>query len=234
MTDLWYYSESGQSCGPVSLDALIRALSLEENAGRVLIWRHGFDDWRPAEDVSEVAQKLPPLPSPPAEVRGPAVTADDATEFKHVKPDPSGIGGWLGLVALGQVVGILRLIVSLAQYYASVKQEIWTRFALAMWGEAALNAGFVCLCIYTASLLFRHSRSFPGFFIAQEVWGVLVPLVDPLWVSFAISQAVHKPVVELLTIDPRQGGRVIVGAIGAAIWIPYILRSRRVANTFTK
>jgi hypothetical protein len=42
----------------------------------------------------------------------------------------------------------------------------------------------------------------------------------------------NKPIFDLLTLDAKEGGQVIAGVIGAAIWIPYILRSRRVANTF--
>jgi hypothetical protein len=40
--------------------------------------------------------------------------------------------------------------------------------------------------------------------------------------------------VELLSIDPKDGGQLIAALIGAVVWIPYIRKSRRVANTFTQ
>jgi hypothetical protein len=37
-----------------------------------------------------------------------------------------------------------------------------------------------------------------------------------------------------LSIDPKDGGQLIAALIGAVVWIPYIRKSRRVANTFTQ
>jgi hypothetical protein len=77
-----------------------------------MVWRHGFDDWKPADEVSEVAQQLfrpPPLrpgPPPVPTIREPAVPVEDAVEFKNVRPPLTGIGGWLGLLAFGQVIGM--------------------------------------------------------------------------------------------------------------------------------
>ncbi|MBR0847106.1 DUF2569 family protein [Bradyrhizobium diazoefficiens] len=240
MTDLWYYAEGGQPRGPLSLVELIPLLARISDPRHVKIWRHGFEDWKAVEDVREVAQQLfrpPPLtPAPPplATVREPVVTAEEAGEFRNVKPELTGIGGWLGLLAFGQVMGILRLIVSVGQYMQSISDDTWKRFPTAIWGELVMNAGLICLCIYTASLLFSHSRRFPSFFIAQMACAILLPLVDLFWIASIISISLNRPIGEFLSIEPREGGQMIAGAIGAAIWIPYVLRSRRVANTFIK
>lgn len=91
----------------------------------------------------------------------------------------------------------------------------------------------VWLGVYTAVLLFRHSRHFPRFFIGQMIFVICMPLLDLLWVASMIAFALNSPISEHLKIEPKEGGQMIAGAIGAAIWIPYILRSRTVANTFT-
>jgi hypothetical protein len=44
----------------------------------------------------------------------------------------------------------------------------------------------------------------------------------------------NKPISEFLTLEANEGMQMFAAVIGAAIWIPYILRSRRVANTFTQ
>jgi len=238
MTDFWYYDGGGQARGPVSHAELILLLARIADPRRVMIWRDGFEHWKAVEDVHEVAQQLfppPPLVSaPPPTVREPVVDAGDAAEFKNVKPELTGIGGWLGLVAFGQVVGILRLLVSLGQYYPTIDDELWKRFPVALWGEAALNAAMVGLVVSTTVLLFRHSRHFPSFFISQTIFVIVMPLVDLVWLALIFALATNKPISEFLTLEAKEGAQMFVAVIGAAIWIPYVLRSRRVANTFTQ
>ena len=240
MADLWYYDEGGQARGPLSHAELIPLLARIADPRRVMIWRDGFERWKAVEDVHEVAQQLFPRhysdlrPPPPPAIREPVVDAGDAAEFKNVKPELTGIGGWLGLVAFGQVVGILRLLVSLGQYYPTIDDELWKRFPTALWGEAVLNAAMVGLVVCTTVLLFRHSRHFPSFFIWQMIFGIVMPLVDLVWLASIFAFATDKPISEFLTLEAKEGAQMFATVIGAAIWIPYILRSRRVANTFTR
>jgi uncharacterized protein DUF2569/uncharacterized protein DUF4339 len=235
MTHFWYYGEGGQTRGPVPHADLIPLLARIADPRRVMIWRDGFDDWKAVEDVHEVAQQLfsPPLlgSSPPPVVREPAV---DAAEFKDVKPELSGIGGWLALVAFGQVAGILRLVVSLGQYYTTISDDLWKRFPVALLGEFVLNAAMIGLVVWTTVLLFQHSRRFPGFFIWQTFFSIVVPLVDLVWIASMFSLATDRPIAEFLIVETNEGMRMFASVVGAAIWIPYMLLSRRVANTFTQ
>jgi hypothetical protein len=241
MTELWYYAEGKETRGPVSIAELVPVLARIADARRVLIWRHGFDNWKAVEEVGEVAQQLlrpPPLdrelsPLPPP-VREPTVDADDAAHFKDVKPELTGIGGWLGLLAFGQVIGILRLIASLGQYYTTLDAQVFANFPAAIWGEAAMNAAVAGLCVYSTVLLFRRSRDFPRIFVWQMIFVICMPLADLLWVAFTISRATSRPISDFLTIEPAEGSQMVAGVIGALIWIPYVRRSRRVANTFTR
>ena len=238
MLAVWYYTEGGERRGPLPLAELVPLLAQIADLQQVKLWRHGFDDWKPVGEVREVVQRLSQLPSVSA--RDPIVAIDGTTEldgtteFNSTGPEPSGISGWLGLLAFGQVMGILRLIVAVGQYFQTTRGDIWERFPIALWGEVVMNAAFICLWIYTAWLLFNHSRRFPGFFIAQMVCAIFFPLVDLLWVAAIFSVSLDRPMSAFLTIEPVEGARMILGAIAAAIWISYVLRSRRVANTFTK
>src|ERR1043166_7943838 len=109
---IWYYADGGTQKGPCSLEELIEALSKTSDPVNVLVWRNGFDEWRAVDQVREVATKLfrpPPLPRAPARpeptAREPSVSEVEAAQFKGVEPQLAGIGGWLVLVAIGQVLG---------------------------------------------------------------------------------------------------------------------------------
>jgi len=245
MTDLWYYAEGEQARGPLSLTELVPLLTRIPDPRRVMIWRQDFIDWKPVEEVREVAQEVfrpPPLnkaPPPPvadaaAPIREPAVNVDDAAAFKNVKPELTGLGGWLALIAFGQVVGILRFVVELGKYYQALQPQVWTQFPTAMWGETALNAGLMWLFVYTTVLMFRHSQHFPRFFIAQFVAVICTPFIANLWAGLTLGLATGKPMTEFMSMDIKEVGQLIASMIGAAIWIPYILRSQRVRNTFVK
>ncbi|MCA1378317.1 MULTISPECIES: DUF2569 family protein [unclassified Bradyrhizobium] len=240
MADSWYYAEGGQRRGPFSISELLTLLAGIADPRRVLVWRHGFENWKPAGEVHEITQQLlqspPPSPaSPPVEViREAAAPAEDGASFKDVQPEMTGISGWLGLLAFGQMIGIVRLVVNTAQYVQSISSETWVQFSIVFWGEIAMNVALIGLAIWTAVLLFMHSRRFPAFFIVQMICAVLIPLIDLVWVASIFSIGLNRPFGDFFTIEPLQVARMVVGAISAAIWITYVLRSRRVANTFTE
>jgi hypothetical protein len=73
MTELWYYAEGEETRGPLSIAELVPVLARIADPRRMMIWRHGFDDWKAVENVREIAQQVfrpPPLkrassPPPP-------------------------------------------------------------------------------------------------------------------------------------------------------------------------
>ncbi|WGD52913.1 DUF2569 domain-containing protein [Bradyrhizobium sp. CB1650] len=167
-------------------------------------------------------------------MREPAVDAEDAAHFKDVKPELTGLGGWLALVGFGQVTGNLRFLVSIGEYYSKMDGQLFTKFPTTMWGEAAMNGALVWLFAYTSLLYFRRSRNFPRYFIFQFVAAICAPIGALLWAAFTIALATGRPFADFLSFDSKDGGQLVAAMIGAAIWIPYIRKSRRVANTFTQ
>ncbi|KRR25894.1 hypothetical protein CQ14_32950 [Bradyrhizobium lablabi] len=220
MLAVWYYNDGGEPRGPLPLAELLPLLSQIADRQHVKVWRHGFDDWKPVGEVREVARHLP--------------VAAEGAEIKNIEPELSGIGGWLGLLAFGQVMGILRQVVAVGQYPQTISDDIWRRFPIALWGEMGMYAALIGLSIYTAWLLFNHSRRFPGFFLVQMVCAIFFPIVDLFWVATIFSVSLDQPMSKFLTVEPLEAGKMLVTAIASAIWISYVLRSRRVANTFTK
>ena len=245
MTDLWYCAEGDETRGPVSLTELVPLMAGKADPRRVLIWRDGFAQWKPLEEVREVAKEVfrppplhksapppPPVSDPPV-IREPAVDAEDAAAFKNVKPELSGLGGWLTLVALGQIIGFLRFAVDVGKYYAKdLDEKVWTQFPLTMWGEAAMNVFLAALFVCTIVLMFRRSREFPRYFIAQFPVVILTPFVSNLWVALTLAAATGKSMTEFMSMTEKEAVGIFTTIVGAAIWIPYMLRSQRVKNTF--
>ena len=65
MTEPWYYAKGEETRGPLSIAELVPVLARIADPRRVMIWRHGFDDWKAVEGAREVAQQLfrPPPPA---------------------------------------------------------------------------------------------------------------------------------------------------------------------------
>jgi hypothetical protein len=186
----WYYAEGDKSVGPLTLADMTAILSRVPNARNVLVWQDGFSSWLKVQDVPELAQhviKPPPIPvsakPPPIPVSvprlrqsaSPAPTSPTVTGEVRTKYEPSetnkkdlvGIGGWLILVAIGQVLGPLKFTAFLFNYYTSLDDNFWTKFPIACYGEAFLNVSVLAIACYTSYLFFTKSKLFPTFFVYE-------------------------------------------------------------------
>jgi uncharacterized protein DUF2569/uncharacterized protein DUF4339 len=211
MNGTWYYAEGNTQRGPVSLAELTSALfRTAQQPSSVLVWRPGLETWQPAESIAEVAAAL---------ARNAALT---------------GMGGWLILIAFGQVVTPLRLFVEVGHYYATLDHGLFERFPVTLVGEALMNVAVAVLAVTTAVLFFRKSRRFPAFFIGEMVVALLTGPVSMAWVSLVLGVESDQPALDILLpmLTPREITQQILAVIGCAVWIPYVMKSRRVANTF--
>jgi hypothetical protein len=227
-TDKWWCRQFGIQYGPMSLSELkdkLRGVDTRE----VSILRNSFEDWKRVEDVPEFraeAQK-PPESITVGEVRSPVATK---------KKELVGIGGWLILVAFGLVVGPLKFLVSMLTYFSGLQADYWEKYPIGMYGEGILYASVLVIMCWTTYLFFTKSSSFPRFFIFQYAALILLYPLDIIFSAAVLSAYTGKAVEDFVDkmVDPKDMGQWIVLMIAAAIWIPYILRSKRVANTFGK
>jgi len=251
MDAIWYYAEGDKAVGPLSLPEMSAILSRVSDAGNVFVWRDGFPKWIKAENVPDLAPyaiKSAASPvSPPRRLQEPKATVTSPAVFGGVHAqhepsrkkdgDPIGIGGWLILVAIGQVVGPLRLIHSLfgyyvSTYYANLDRDLSMLYAITFFGETVLNMSVVAIVGCATYFFFTKSGLFPVFFVYECVAYIIrLPLLIALkeatlgaytgeWISIAL--------------DRRLVGEWIATIILAAIWLPYIRLSKRVANTFRR
>jgi len=224
MADEWFYPEGQDTRGPVSLAALVPILAKSPNPGSVLVWRQGMADWQAAASMPEIAGRLSSAPADKP-------TTTPASNTPGV-PALKGIGGWLVLVAIGQVLGPLRTLVSIAAYYANIDARLFEKFPAAAYGEVLLNVAMLVLVLCTSILFFRKSRKFPRFFIIEWIAIGILPLLDAVWAALTISLYAGQSFSSLLSLDPQGSIQIAAAIIVGPIWITYILRSRRVANTF--
>jgi len=154
-----------------------------------------------------------------------------------MKPDgPVGIGGWLILPVIALFVGPVRLATLVAlDYLPLFERAVWGNlttpgsalyhplWAPAIWFELASAIVLVAFDLWVLVLLFRRSPQFPKAFVAFALVNLFLTLADSVLV-LQIPAVAQKGF---------PGTREIGGALAfAALWVPYMLVSKRVRNTF--
>lgn len=150
---------------------------------------------------------------------------------------PRGIGGWLILPAIGLFVFPVRVAISLiTDYWPLFQGGVWRNLTAPgsevyhpLWApviavEIAFKAGFVLLDLALLYLLFARSHRFPKAFIAFAL----------LYLAFVVGDAAvawQIPAVAARGLE-GVGAEVAPSLVVAAIWVPYMLVSKRVRNTF--
>jgi len=149
---------------------------------------------------------------------------------------PEGLGGWLILVAIGLCVQPVLLLKAIADNVAIFDPDTWRALTTPgvpayhpLWAPLLLGETGVNLVLFAWSgvllyVFFAKRRGFPRLVVAYMGVSLAAVLAD-----LALARAIPSAQAHLTASDYRQVGR---SAISAAVWIPYFLRSRRVAATF--
>lgn len=160
-------------------------------------------------------------------VDGPTFTPMLLDDDRHLE----GIGGWLILVALGVVLTPVTLLFSMVKTYLPLftTPHIWEILqtqprlhALVMF-EAASNIIFFLISLALLYLFFQKKRSFPTFYIIFLVLHAVVLVADLVFAYIIVPNA---------TMSPQLMAAALRSVVGAMVWIPYMLLSRRVKVTF--
>jgi len=151
-------------------------------------------------------------------------------------PKPSGLGGWLVLVGAGLILSPLMITVLMVKTIApivrdgsweaisSASSDVYNPALVAFFAcELLVNLGFVVASVWLLVLFFRRSRKFPSLFVAYCVVNLAFVVLDAWIVSWLL------PEIPMDDEDMREMARTVLNCL---IWVPYMLRSRRVKNTF--
>jgi hypothetical protein len=146
----------------------------------------------------------------------------------ETKPaEPAGLGGWLILLGIGQVLSPIQFAVRVVGIYGSLPEGLIAQQPVAFAGDVVIRLSVLVLFIVSAWLFFNKRRSFPNFFIVSMTAAFLMPFVLGAWVTAASGV---NTLVNLATLDFI--GPYLLALVVTALWIAYLRTSVRVRNTF--
>lgn len=152
-----------------------------------------------------------------------------------------GLEGWLALFIVGTSIGILLGVVNLLSYGPTFNElssasteaiDYVNAITPALWFEILTNILSIGLAVWLIVLLAQYRRLAKKVAIIYLVSNAVFIVIDYAWVlsvleAFNIMQYVQAE----LNGVARDMGRAIIGAF---IWVPYFLVSKRVKATLTK
>jgi len=153
-------------------------------------------------------------------------------------PAPGGIGGWLYLVALGVCLAPLRLAGEIVRGLRPLQSATWHAvttpgtsayhplFAPLIVGELIVNAALLVWAVALLYLFFSKRRAFVAAMMAFLIARLAVQVAD-------LGAGLMVPMVAA-RIGPAAWGGLAGGGIVVLIWVPYLVKSRRVEATFVR
>lgn len=153
--------------------------------------------------------------------------------------EPSGIGGWLILVAINVLLTPILLLRALYINITFISNGALEKLSTpnsqvysALWKPAALfeiasNILTLLLSIALIYLFFSKKKIFPKFFIGMLLFKILVTIIDETFI-FNLSKSTS------IGINSNPSSTIIQPIISLVIWGGYMLNSVRVKNTFTR
>lgn len=160
-------------------------------------------------------------------------------EFKKNTEELSGLGGWLILVGIGRVLSPIILLWTIIYKMLPILSNgsldklsqpgnlgysnLWRPMILF---ELCTNIILIIFGVVLLFLFFGKKRAFPKVYIFVLILNVVLLIIDKVLV-FKINTT--------LSINVNSSSSSLAGVIiGCAIWIPYMLTSIRVKNTFVR
>jgi hypothetical protein len=140
--------------------------------------------------------------------------------------EPSGIGGWLILPAIGIIVAPFQFAMNIFDYFPQIEiLQPGTLLHTMTLVEVLAWVGFTILAATTAFQFFTFRKSAPRLYRALLV-GQLLFVVAAYWAAAILFDA------PMFDVDAGIAAGMLLAA--CAIWIPYFLYSVRVRNTFVR
>lgn len=149
-----------------------------------------------------------------------------------------GLRGWLILVGVGFCLAPFRILKTIIEGAKAFEADTWvvlttpgTSAYHPLWapviiGETILNVLLLAVALLAIYLFFKKRRAFPHVAIGFLAAGLSVVILD-----LVVLQAIPAARAQ---IGVSEIGEVAKAGLGAAIWIPYFIRSKRVHATFAR
>lgn len=150
-----------------------------------------------------------------------------------------GISGWLILMAIGLVTapirGLLKLIDTCQQLLYSGAWEamttqgyeaynpLWQPYITA---ELLIYCAVNLLWVYVAYLFFSKSRRFPDWFIGMAIFQIVFIVADAFTMTLVVP---NEPAFDSDTYKQFTRALLVIFT-----WVPYVMVSKRVQETFKR
>jgi ABC-type multidrug transport system permease subunit len=155
---------------------------------------------------------------------------------KKIEKTVQGLRGWLILVGIGVTVAPIKIATGFPIFYNIFESGSWdilttpgTPAYHPFWStllslEILVNLGIFIAAVYLAFLFFTKKKQFPKFYIGIVVFSLVFVLIDALLTKIVVP---NDPI-----FDPAIVKQLITGLVTVLIWVPYMVRSKRVKATF--
>ena len=140
---------------------------------------------------------------------------------------PSGIGGWLILVAFGLLASIIKVLASIVED-VGLFGTYPPNAHIAIHAELAINSILLGFIVYATILFFGEKCSFPIWWKRMALLAALMPIIDGAIIAVLLNVPFGRLVTE------KEWGQTIAALIAVGIWWWYLNVSVRVKNTFIK
>ena len=148
-----------------------------------------------------------------------------------------GLNGWLLLVGFGVLLSPIRILFTSMTTFSDVyKDGVWNLLTntdsvsyIPYWGsliilEVTFNVIIFIASLYLVYLFFKERKAFPKIYIFLVLASLFFIVFDTFSASLVIS--------DQKSLDDETVKEFLRVFVGACIWIPYLLKSKRVRNTF--
>jgi ABC-type multidrug transport system permease subunit len=153
---------------------------------------------------------------------------------KNLNIGPSGLSGWLILIAIGLVITPIAAIYMITEYNLPIFNDIETwreftnpnsanylpLFSFLVYFELIGNTIILLFSILFLYLFFRKKRLFPRIYFWFLIGNLLFVFIDEILVN------------SMVVLDEFPYRETLRQALPSAIWLRYLVVSKRVKNTF--
>ncbi len=146
----------------------------------------------------------------------------------------AGLGGWLSLVGLGLIIGLLWQAYGTLEYLPLLSDTYnIPGYLILLQIEFFVSIIFTLVIAYLLYLYFKKNKNFPKYYVVFLISSVIYVVLDHLFLASlsAPTQKLQQVINDALSQNSSNVGRTIVTSI---IWVAYIKKSKRVKATFIK
>jgi hypothetical protein len=148
----------------------------------------------------------------------------------------SGLGGWLALVTIGVLVSPFVTIVRMFGINSGFEDFDFQEYWFMLDGDIGIHLAVIFMQICTAVFMLLRSKRFVSVYMVTSICMILLLPTEIIWLSSMLYWQEGMPLQESLPAyaSPEIIGRWLFTSVGNGVWMLYVIRSRRVANTFVR